>query len=155
MKKLTILLSFFAFTANAQSIKDYIAMYENYCNELVPDTVIQYGKVIKECYPVYNDKQVITSYFCVNKDTTWLPVECERFKTRGISIGYSSGVITSGQFGTGITLTRDGVTSGGKTLRVYSNDVAEEEITRQHVCMIKRQPVEPFGWDFWNFIKTH
>jgi hypothetical protein len=153
--RLTTLFLLFAFTANAQSIKDYIIKYEAYCNELVPDTVTQYGKVTKECYPVYNDKQTITSYFCVNKDTTWLPVECERFKDRGISIGYSSGIITSGQFGTGITLTRDGVTNGGKTLRIYSNDLAEEEITRLHVCMVKRRSIEPFGWGFWEFIKTH
>jgi hypothetical protein len=153
--RLTALFLLFAFTANTQSIKDYIIKYEAYCNELVPDTVTQYGKVTKECYPVYNKEGVLTSYFCVNKDTTWLPVKCEIFKDRGLSIGYSSGIITNGQFGTGITLTRNGVTNDGKTLRIYSNEIAEEEITRLHVCMVKRQPIEPFGWDFWNFIKTH
>ena len=150
--KLTILLSFFAFTASAQSIKKYITMYEEYCNELVPDTITQYGKVTKECYPVYNKDGTLTSYFCVNKDTTWLPVTCREFKDdRGIRFVNGTTVISGGYaWGSGVTFSRD-----GEGISIVSDKNKESQITRPHVCMVKRQSVEPFSWDFWNFIKTH
>lgn len=159
----TISLLLLSFAAQTQSLPLLIEKYEEYCNELVPDTVEQRGTVTYDLVPVKDSKGKVIRYDAANPDTTWQTPECHGYKYYPISGTVSEWnkikfFNLDDQLYYGPTIpfgTIDSVYIGGHVTEFERKPKKTTvDITRDHICMIKRKPVEPWSQDFWDWIRN-
>lgn len=161
----TISLLLLSFAAQSQSLPFLIEKYEEYCNELVPDTVKQGGTITYDLVPVRDSKGRVIRYAADNPDTTWQTPECSGYKYYPISGTVSEWnkpkyFILDDQIYYGPTIpfgTIDSVYVGGPNVTEFKRQPKKTtvNITRDYICMVKRKPVEPWSQDFWDWIKNY
>jgi len=120
--------TFTVITPSAKPIfKELLLEYEAYCNEIVLDTITEYGKLMpyKQGLP----------------DTAWIGYKCGEYK-HGSPI-----VMTIGSLRFGGWRVVDGM---GNVLEDHPDPVYVKTI---HICSVKRARVEPWSEHFWNWIK--
>ena len=113
-------------TPSAKPIfKEILLEYEAYCNELVLDTITEYGKLMpyKQGLP----------------DTAWIGYKCGEYKHSDRSVLF--GTLAGGW------QVVDGM---GNVLEDHPDPVYVKTI---HICSVKRAMVEPWSEHFWNWIK--
>ena len=77
MKKIILNLITFLIISNfcnSQNIRQVITAYENHCNDIVKDTLFQYGKVMTELVPVSGNIVKV-----VPVDTIWQEFKCPEY----------------------------------------------------------------------------
>jgi len=113
-------------TPSAKPIfKELLLEYEAYCNELVPDTITEYGEV----NPIRGGKL----------DTIWKGYKCREFK-HGNRLSFPDCFSGGWQIVDGM----------GNVLQESQGPVY---VGRLHICAVKRREVEPWGEHFWNWLK--
>jgi len=118
--------TFTVITPSAKPIfKELLLEYEAYCNEIVLDTVTEWGEV----KPIRGGKL----------DTIWEGYKCLNFK-------HGNRLSFPGCYAGGWQIV-DGM---GNVLEESSGPVY---VGRLHICSVKRREVEPWSEDFWNWIK--
>ena len=107
--------------------KEILLEYEAYCNELVLDTITEYGKLMpyKQGLP----------------DTAWIGYKCGEYK-RGSPIVLTTGLRSGGW------QVVDGM---GNVLEDHPDPVYVKTI---HICSVKRARIEPWSEHFWNWLKN-
>lgn len=135
MKKIIVLLLVIVpILSFGQSKPDFFEEWERYlndCNELVPDTVTQYGEVNCRLVPVKMSGKII-SYNTVPVDTVWYEYKCADYKFSDY------GNLTLG-FGLSTTTTVSTYKNTG-VLVPASTEPAKTKfnITREIICNIKK-----------------
>ena len=143
MKKLLIICLFAPCFTQAQTLPELIAEYENYCNELVPDTVLQEGLINYDLVPVMRFGEIV-NYAFANSDTVWQKVKCPEFKDSDR-----------------LSFTRYRITNNweGETTPLHIEAMSKfritEKTTRLHICTVKRREPRPWSEDFWNWLKAY
>jgi hypothetical protein len=124
------------FVAHLQS--ELLQRYTEYCNEIVPDTVTQLGRVTNELVPVMIDNQV--AYYVLGvTDTTWFNVTCAEYKSESTS----KGGINISDAGNTITISSTPVEESGDNY--YHSDV----VRRNYICLTLRCRVEDSEFLKW------
>ena len=114
-------------TPSAKPIfKELLLEYEAYCNELVPDTITEFGEV----NPIRGGKL----------DTIWKGYKCREFK-HGNRLSFQDCFSGGWQI----------VDCMGNVLEESQGPVY---VGRLHICAVKRRELEPWGEHFWNWLKN-
>ena len=138
-----------------QTFVDLVKEYEEYCQELVFDTITQDGYIEYKLIPVKKKRKTI-HYVYGDADTTWLKPDCPEYK-----ISWTSRLLTGNYI---ISLSNYNLSNlVYDSTKVRSHPIISTEkvkhttidISRQYVCKCKRRQVEPFSEHFWNWIKEH
>ena len=140
-----------------RSLSDLIREYEKMCNQLVPDTLEQIGHV----YIVLNEAEQ-----SFKTDTVWQEVKCKNCKEGCFSLGYTVNYLNAISVlpGTGLALYKDNsgfirVLSDTKEhektmVPVVDNNGDQIVVKRPFICNIPLKTLQPFGPDFWNWVKN-
>lgn len=135
MKNFLLLFLLLPLPGAAQKFADLIREYEKYCAEMVQDTIEQDGTITYELVPVMNNERI--EYYHYGKaDTTWSKLECPEFKDSDVRL---HGTI---------------LRWADRVIQLPSPEFKpQKNITRKHVCLVKRREVAPFSEDFWEWVK--
>ena len=141
MKKLAIimgLLVVLSTQAKSQTFLELYSEYKEYCEELIDREVTQTGTVQYELIPVKNSVGKTVQYErLVVSDTIWNDIDCPEYKHERefFSMGNFYWDNDTLQFNT------------------YYNSELEEEVTRKHICKVKRENPTPDGFFRWVDVK--
>lgn len=130
-------------STKAQTFQELLNDYNNYCNELVKDTIIQYGEVLGSYIPVVDDNGDICKYIFRGYDTTWAEPKCKEYKIND----YSWGNLTTA------TSIDDGLIKFNQPILsswITPQENIIKQVNRKHVCLIKRE--KPTGEDFFRWV---
>lgn len=131
-----------------QSLQDLVLLYEKECSQIVNDTIEQVGTINYALVPVVGQDGNILHYALGSPDTTWQEPSCPVFKFPKKSNFYSIG---SG-WNNSITLTT--TTDSYPIYSTEKQDKTRVKITRKYVCQVKLREIEPFGENFWEWVKN-
>jgi hypothetical protein len=144
--KTIILIMIVSLSSYGQDFKTLIEEYESYANEMVNDTIIQYGSISETWEKVeWND------YYQIKLDTVWKTPNCTEFKTRSNFILYESSNYSFSNTQGSLTLSS---VEGPIYNTAYSNAVTRP-VNRKYICECKRREVSPFSAHFWEWIKEN
>ncbi|MGB0880941.1 MAG: hypothetical protein ACPGTO_10280 [Polaribacter sp.] len=140
MKKLLLILILIPTLFFGQSLKELIKEYEDYCNEIVTDTIYQNG-IITETL-----KEVEGGLYQIKLDTVWESPNCPEYKDGLISLSYyniGGSIDLKYQYPEGVIV--DSETSKDRT----------RPVERKYACKCRRRMITPFSEHFWNWIKNN
>ena len=138
----------FSTASFCQSFQDLVLLYEKECNQIVNDTIEQMGVVKYELVPVIQDGNTV-HYVLGNPDTVWQEPYCPEFKFPknsnwgSISLGHHQ------------SFTLNTSTDSYPIYFSEKQDKTRVVITRKYVCQVKLREIEPFGDDFWDWLKDY
>jgi len=153
MKKLILFLLFFVniSLACSQNFIDLLNEYEDYCEEIVTDTLIQEGTIFWENVPVLNNDGKIIHYSIGNPSTIWSEVNCPDYKHDRLD-NFVNFISVGNNYSNNIWIATDTLTEWVLPNSIKTSSY-ETEITRKYICECKRRQVQPWSEDFWNWIK--
>lgn len=151
---ITLLWISFCASSYAQSdIKEMIIAYEDYCNEIVQDTVKQYGLIEKSFVKIEG-----SGTYQIKMDTTWNQVPCPDYKYNSLSFGcwdISDASIIS-DFSSDFYYS-DNAAYTHQLNFVKGSEKSDKElikVSRDYICDCKRRNIIPFSDDFWDWVKN-
>lgn len=139
MKKLSLILFLLPIMVVGQTTDmcDLKDQYIKYCDELVTDTIIESGHLVKgKEVPVYGSCGEIIAYKQISSDTAWDGYECEKYKSE------EQGAITfSNRYWA--------IDSISVPPGIWNHSVKTCTVPRKHVCHIKREKPTAEGFYQW------
>lgn len=139
---LTIILFLTWMVGMGQTIQELHKQYISYCNEIVTDTVEEYGEVeaTKEV-PIYDGCEQIIGYRSIPaKDTTWKGYKCPEYKVAARGYWLTDTLQIVHRLDYWVSL------DSGALVR---KSVVSCKVSRKHVCNVKRDKPSHEGFYEW------